>query len=124
MLGHSSGPKFFRIFTDFRLELSDQARLIEERTAYVNLARVNLNMKSQRMPELVDAARTPGDTVLNRVAHRANLAIKKIDMMSTNLQPSSAVDTRSPIAERGHKVLAMTIVQFLRSRSQSGDRER
>ena len=123
MLGHGGGPKFFGIFADLGLELSDRARRIEERTADVNFARVNLDVKSERMAELVDAARTPGDTVLDRLAHRANFTVKKIDVMAANLEPSAAVHRGSPIAERSHQAVAMTIVQFLRSRSQSRRRE-
>src|ERR1700735_289867 len=91
--------------------------------ADVNFPRVNLDMKSQRMPELIDAAQTPGDTILNRVAHRANFTIKKIDVIAANLEPAAAVHGQSPIAERGHQVVAMTIVELLRGRSQSGNRE-
>ena len=65
----------------------------------MNFARINLNMKSQRMAELVNAAWAPRDAVLDRLAHCANFTIKKIDMMAANLQPSSAVHAGSPIAK-------------------------
>ena len=105
-------------------EFANRICRIEERATDVNLARIDLNMKSQRMSKLIDAARTPGDAIFDRLAHRANFTIKKIDMIAANLQPSSAVYTRSPIAERSYQVVTMTIVQFLRSGSQSGNRER
>ena len=123
MLGHGSGPKLFGIFAHHGLELRDRIRRIVERTADVNLARVNLDMKSERMTELIDAARTPGDAILDRVAHRANFTIKKIDVIAAHLEPSAAIHRGSPFAERSHQPVGVTIVKFLRSRSQSRNRE-
>ncbi len=93
MLGHGGVRNFSGYSRTIRLELSDHVRRIEKRTADVNFARINLHMKSQRMPELIDAARTPGDAILDRVAHRANLTIKKIHVIAPNLE---AILRRSP----------------------------
>ena len=89
----------------------------------MNLARVDLQMKSQRMPKLIDAARTPGDEILDRLPHRANLTVQKIHVMPPNLKPSTTVHRRSPRAEWRYQSLRMTIVQLLRSRFQSHCRE-
>ena len=75
MFGHRGRSKFFRILADYRLELGDCPARREQRTADVNLASVDLHMKSQRMPKLIDAARTPGDEILDRLPHRANLTV-------------------------------------------------
>jgi hypothetical protein len=123
MLGYGSSPKFFRIFAYQGLEFGDRARRIVKRTADVNFARVNLHMKSERMTKLIDAAGTSGDAVLDRLAHRANFTVKKIDVMAPNLEPSAAVHRRSPLAKRSHQSIKMTIVKLLRSRSQSRRRE-
>src|SRR5271155_5381584 len=123
MLGHRGGSKFFRILADHRLELGDRPAGREQRTADVNLARVDLHVKSQRMPKLIDAARTPGDEILDRVPHCANFTVKKIHVMPSNLEPSTTVHGRSPRAERRYQSRRMTIVQFLRSRFQSHCRE-
>src|SRR5271156_1892140 len=123
MLGHRGGSKFFRILADHRLELGDRPAGREQRTADVNLARVDLHVKSQRMPKLIDAARTPGDEILDRVPHCANFTVKKIHVMPSNLEPSTTVHGRSPRAERRYQTLGMTIVQLLRSRFQSHCRE-
>jgi hypothetical protein len=103
--------------------LGDRIRRIVKRTADVNLARVNLDMKSERMAKLVDAAWTPGDAILNRVANRATFAVKKIDVIAPHLEPSAAIHSGSPLAERSHQPVGMAIVEFLRSRSQSRNRE-
>ncbi len=123
MLGYGVGSKFFRIFADLGLESADRTRRIEKRTADVNLARVNLHVKSQRMAELINAARAPGDAFLDRLAHRANFTVKKIHVMAPNFEPSATVHRGSPFTERSHQSIAMTIVEFPRSRSQSCRRE-
>ena len=50
MLRDGCRPKFLRIFAHQRLELGDRAGRREQRTADVNLARINLYVKSHRMP--------------------------------------------------------------------------
>ena len=119
MLGYGRGPKFFGIFAYQGLEFGDRTRRIKKWTADVNFARVNLHMKSERMTKLIDAARASGDAVLDRLAHRADFTVNEIDVMAPNLEPSAAVHPRSPLAKRSHQSIKMTIVQFLRSRSQS-----
>ncbi len=89
----------------------------------MNFAGVNLYVKSQRMSELVDAARATGDAVLDSRAHRANFTVEKINVIAANLEPSAAVHSRPPLAKPSHQVVAMPIVQLLRCRSQSRRRE-
>src|SRR5208282_3229232 len=119
MLAHGGGTKFFRILAHQGLEFGNRTGRCVERTADLNFARVDLHVKSERMAELIDAARTPGDAFLDRRAHRANFTVKKIDVMAPDFKPSSPVHRRSPFTERGHQSIRVTIVQFLRSRSQS-----
>src|SRR5712692_4265324 len=124
MFLHDRAPKRFRILRDLRLEPGDRGGRIEKRAADVNLARVNLHVKSQRMAELIEAARPAPDAFIDRFAHRANFAVQEIDVMAANFEPSAAIHTRSPFAKRSDQLRYMPIVQLLRGRSQSHRRER
>ena len=90
----------------------------------MNFSRVNLHVKSERMPELVDAARAPGDAIFDRFAHGSNFTVEKIDVIALDLEPSATVHSGAPLAERSHQAVCMAIVEVLRSRSQSCRRER
>src|SRR5258708_3909705 len=49
MFAYDRAPKLLRIMGDLRLESGDGGGRIEKRAAYVNLAGVNLDVKSERM---------------------------------------------------------------------------
>src|SRR5260221_2710849 len=101
MLGDDRAPQLVRIVRNDFFECCDFACRIVKWTADVNFTRVDLDVESKRMAQLIHTMRPARDAVIDRAPHRPEFAIQEIDMMAADFKPSTAIHARTPIAEAG-----------------------